>query len=147
MKQISNWANATTFDIESDGLLDEATKFHVLSCSMSNGKRVNIKGDDFKKYKQFIEMHINKGIPVVAHNGIRYDVPLIEKLTGIDCSKLMVIDTLYLSWHLNPDREQHGLDSFLEDYGIAKPKIEQHEWQGVTKEEEEIIKWCEEGNL
>lgn len=133
MKQISNWANATTFDIESDGLLDEATKFHVLSCSMSNGKRVNIKGDDFKKYKQFVEMHIAKGIPVVAHNGIRYDVPLIEKLTGIDCSKLMVIDTLYLSWHLNPDREQHGLDSFLEDYGIAKPKIDS--WTDLSYED------------
>lgn len=132
MKQISNWENATVFDIEADDLLDEATKFHVLSCKMANGTKTDIKENDLKKYKQFIEYHIKKSIPVVAHNGIQYDVPLIEKLTGIDCSKLMVIDTLYLSWHLNPTRELHGLDSFLADYGIEKPKIES--WSDLTYE-------------
>tara|TARA_A100000171_G_C2032202_1_gene96374 strand:+ start:159 stop:605 length:447 start_codon:yes stop_codon:yes gene_type:complete len=145
MKQISNWENATVFDIEADNLLDGATKFHVLSCTMAKGNQTNIKGDDFKKYKQFVEYHIKKGIPVVAHNGIMYDVPLIEKLTGIDCSKLMVIDTLYLSWHLNPTRDSHGLDSFLEDYGIEKPKIDQDQWKGVTEEEESILDWFERG--
>lgn len=146
MKQISNWENATVFDIEADNLLDEATKFHVLSCTMAKGNQTDIKGDNFKKYKQFVEYHIKKGIPVVAHNGVMYDVPLIEKLTGIDCSKLMVIDTLYLSWHLNPNRDSHGLDSFLSDYGIEKPKIDQDQWKGVTEEEESILDWFERGD-
>jgi hypothetical protein len=40
----------------------------------------------------------------------------------------MVIDTMALSWYLNISREQHGLDTFLEDYGIAKPKVGDAEW-------------------
>lgn len=133
MKQITNWQKASTFDIEADGLLDEATLFHVLSCSMDGGKKVSLKGTKHEQFKNFIKYHIDNEIPVIAHNGIRYDVPLMEKLLGIDCSKLMVIDTLYLSWHLNPDREQHGLDSFLEDYGIEKPKID--DWENLSYED------------
>jgi len=38
-----------------------------------------------------------------------------------------------LSWYLNHKRKSHGLDSFFEDYGIAKPKID--DWENLTLEE------------
>lgn len=133
MKKITNWRNATVFDVEADGLLDQATKIHVLSCKMANGQSVSIKGDDHNRLKKFFKHHIDNGLPVVAHNGISYDVVLAEKLLGIDLSKLMVIDTLALSWYLNMNRNSHGLDSFHEDYGIAKPKID--DWENLTYEE------------
>lgn len=133
MKSIYNWQKGTVADIEADGLLDAVTKIHVLSCQLSSGKKYSIKGGDHTKLKQFIQWHINNEIPVVGHNFITFDVPVLEKILGIDCSNLMVIDTLYLSWYLNHDREQHGLDSFFEDYGFAKPKID--DWENLSYEE------------
>lgn len=128
MKKIINWKLATVFDIEADGLLEEATMFHVLSFHMADGKVGNIIGTDHTRFKAFCKYHIDNKIPVVAHRGILFDVALCEKLLDIDLSELMVIDTLALSWYLNTKRKIHGLDSFLEDYGIPKPKVGDGEW-------------------
>lgn len=141
MKPITNWRNATVFDVEADGLLDEATKIHVLSYQMQGKpvKSIDPRGT-LERLKKFLNHHIHKRIPVVAHNGIGYDIPLLEKILGVDLSQLMVIDTLALSWYLNCDRQQHGLDSFFSDYGIEKPKVESHEWnlsEDATEEEKE----------
>lgn len=133
MKQITNWRNATVADIEADALLDKATKLHVLSFNMNDGKSGSIKGDNKERLIKFFQYHIDNKIPLVMHNGIGYDVPLVEKLLGIDLKDLMLIDTLSISWYLNFDRERHGLDSFFEDYGIAKPKID--DWENLTYEE------------
>ncbi len=133
MKKIYNWQYATVFDTEADGLLEEATKLHVLSCELQDGKVINIAGDELERVSKFLDYHLQKEIPVVAHYGIFYDVPLLEKLLAKDLSKLMVVDTVALSWYLNINREVHGLDSFFEDYGIAKPKID--DWENLTFEE------------
>ena len=133
MKKITNWRNATVGDLEADALLDEATLIHVLCCEMQDGKSVTIQGEQEDRIKAFFDYHISNKIPVVFHNGIGYDIPLVEKLLGYDLSELMVIDTLYLSWYLNFKRMKHGLDSFFEDYGIAKPKID--DWENLSREE------------
>jgi len=140
MKSIFNWKEATVFDIEADGLLDEATLMHVLSYRLADGRGGSIKGDAEERIRNFFQHHLDNNIPVIAHNGISYDVPLVEKLLGMDLSKLMVIDTLALSWYLNYDRKRHGLDSFHEDYGIEKPEIE--DWENLTYEEYKFR--CEE---
>lgn len=128
MKEIKNWKLATVFDIEANGLLEEATMFHVLSFHMADGKSGSIWGDNHERFRAFCKYHIDNEIPVVAHRGILFDIPLCEKLLGMDLSKLMVIDTLAISWYLNTKRKVHGLDSFLEDYGIPKPKVGEAEW-------------------
>lgn len=143
MKKIYNWRNATTFDVEADGLLNEATLIHVLSLHMVGGNSRSLKGSLRERLIGFFNYHMDNEIPVVAHNGICYDIPLCEKLLGMDLSRLMVIDTLALSWYLNTDRSRHGLDSFFDDYGIAKVKVSEEEWEGLTPEEREILEWCE----
>lgn len=130
MKPITNWRQSTVADIESDGFLDVATKIHVLSCEMSNGKSVDIQGSDKERLVKFFQYHLDNNVPVVFHNGVCYDIPLAERLLDIDLSKLMVIDTLAISWYLNIGREQHGLASFHEDYGIPKPPID--DWENLT---------------
>lgn len=134
MKKITNWQAATVADIEADNLLKEATKIHVLSYQMQ-GKEVKSidKERQYDRIRKFFQHHIDKGIPLVMHNGIGYDVPLVEKLLGMDLSKLMLIDTLALSWYLNFNRKSHGLDSFHADYGIEKPKID--DWENLTFED------------
>src|SRR5690606_36638358 len=76
-----------------------------------------------------------KKIQIVMHSGISYDVPLAEKILGIDLSELMLIDSLALSWYLNPNRPKHDLDSLHADYGIEKPKID--DWENLSYEEYE----------
>lgn len=122
-------------DFEADNLLDEATKIHVMSYQLANKSDVfsfhGQKQED--RIRAYFQYHINNGIPIVMHSGILYDVPLAEKILGLDLSELMIIDSLALSWYLNPKRPRHGLDSFHEDYGIAKPKID--DWENLSYEE------------
>lgn len=125
MKSIYNWKQATVADLEADGFLEEATKLHVLGFQMNSKEILTFKGsEEAKRIVKFFEWHIENEIPIVMHNGISFDVPLMERLFGLDLSKLMLIDTLALSWYLNPKRNLHGLGSFHEDYGIAKPEVE-----------------------
>lgn len=138
MKSIYNWKNATVADAEADDLLKGATKIHVISYQMAGKEEVKSidKKNQYPRIKRFLNHHIENEIPIVMHNGIGYDVPLMEKILGIDLSKLMLIDTLALSWYLNFDRKAHGLDTFHEDYGIKKPVVD--DWENLTYEEYEF---------
>jgi len=125
LKRIYNWKLATVADLESDNLLDKATKLHVLGFQMDSKELKTFRGStESQRIVKFFQWHVDNEIPIVMHNGISFDVPLMEKLFGIDLSKLMLIDTLALSWYLNPDRRQHGLGTFWEDYGIEKPAVD-----------------------
>lgn len=134
MKQITNWSQATVFDCETNGLLKEAVLYHVLSFQMKGKENPSsIPGEVKDRLINFFKWHLDNKVPVVAHNAILYDIPVAEKILGLDLSELMVIDTLPLSWYLNVNRKQHGLDSFHSDYGIEKPKIE--DWSNLSYEE------------
>ena len=105
MKRIYNWKLATVADLESDNLLDKATKLHVLGYQMDDKEVKTFRGStESQRIVKFFQWHADNEIPIVMHNGVSFDVPLMEKLFGIDLSKLMLIDTLALSWYLNPDR-------------------------------------------
>ena len=114
------------FDVEADNLLEDATKIHCLSYTSD--------GVDHKTLFDYGDMRdlilSQKGL--IGHNIVRYDVPLLEKILGIKI-KARLFDTLPMSWVLNYDRPKHGLDSFGEDFGIPKPKID--DWQNLTLEE------------
>jgi len=114
------------FDIETDGLLDEMTKIHVLSYSC-DGKDI-ISTGDYDEMREFFATHHY----LIGHNIIRFDIPAVEKILGIKVNAKLV-DTLALSWYLNFDRPKHGLESYGEDYGVPKPVIK--DWNTLTYEE------------
>jgi len=116
----------TVFDIETDGLLEEATKIHVLSWMDENGV-VQYTHDQF-----MMALLLTQAETLVGHNIIRFDIPVVEKLLGIKV-KAKLVDTLALSWYLNHDRLRHGLEGYGEDYGIPKPQIK--DWNNLTPEE------------
>lgn len=125
LKSIFNWKVATVADLESDNLLEGATRLHVLGFQMDMKEvRVFSGSTESERIVKFFQWHVENEIPIVMHNGVSFDVPLMEKLFKIDLSKLMLIDSLALSWYLNPERRVHGLGSFHEDYGIEKPTVE-----------------------
>jgi hypothetical protein len=131
LKQITNWRNATVSDIETDALF-AYTKVHVLSYKLVGEPIASLKGSVKKNLRAFLNHHLNNGIPIIFHNGICFDIPALEYLLDMDLSKLMVIDTLDLSWYLNHKRDVHGLDSFFEDYGVEKLKVDETEWAFVS---------------
>jgi len=114
------------FDIETDGLLEEATKIHVLSWMGKDGV-VHHTHDEFQ-----MAVLLTQADTLVGHNIIRFDIPVVEKLLGIKVEAKLV-DTLALSWYLNHDRLRHGLEGYGEDYGIPKPQIK--DWNNLTPEE------------
>jgi DNA polymerase I-like protein with 3'-5' exonuclease and polymerase domains len=117
----------TVFDIETDGLLDELTKIHVLSWSNDGGKTVFSVSD----YDDMRDVLLNSET-LIGHNIIRFDIPAVEKVLGIKVTARLV-DTLALSWYLNHDRIKHGLEGYGEDYGVPKPVIK--DWNSLTYEE------------
>jgi hypothetical protein len=116
----------TVFDIETDGLLDELTKIHVLSWSNDMGEVKHTHDYDEMRYV------LLNSETLVGHNIIRFDIPAVEKVLGIEV-KARLIDTLALSWYLHHDRMKHGLESYGEDYGVPKPVIK--DWHTLTPQE------------
>jgi DNA polymerase III alpha subunit (gram-positive type) len=114
------------FDIETDGLLDELTKIHVLSWMGDDGNVHHT--HDYEAMRIFF----TEAPTLIGHNIIRFDIPAVEKVLGIEV-KSRLIDTLPLSWYLNHDRMRHGLEGYGEDYGVPKPVIK--DWNTLTPEE------------
>ena len=125
-----NLDKAMVCDIECDGLLDELTKIHVLSCSYPDGKggwRI-LSTNDRDKIQSFVG---NPENIIVGHFFLGYDKPALIKL-GFDF-QAQVICTLGLSWYLYNEMIRHGLADWGEIFGVPKPEIE--DWDNLTYEE------------
>ena len=109
------------FDTESDGLLDQATKLHVMSWTEDG------KPQSTNNYDKMREVLVNAD-KLVCHNAVRHDMPLLNKLLGLDLKYPQFVDTLILSWYINYDRPKHGLATFGN-----KPEVT--DWKGLSYEE------------
>lgn len=77
---------------------------------------------------------LTKADVLVGHNIIRWDIPNLERVLGIKI-KAKLIDTLALSWYLEPKRLIHGLEAWGEEFGVPKPEIT--DWDNLSQEEYE----------
>lgn len=129
------------YDIESDGLLHDATKIHCLSITWRDGSG-NLKTISTTDYDEMRKFFNRKDIVRVGHNITLYDERVIANILGIDtlASKDQIIDTLALSWYLYPERLKHGLEEWGRDLGIKKVEIK--DWKNLSSEE--YIRRCEE---
>ncbi len=119
------------FDIECDGF--NPTKIHCISVHSAKGKlKSTTNYDNMRKF------FTNPNNILIGHNIVRFDVVVVEKLLGITV-KAKLVDTLALSWYLFPNRIQHGLESWGEEFGVPKPVVT--DWDGLTPEE--YIHRCE----
>lgn len=119
------------FDAEFDGF--NPTKIHVMSYQ-KDGEKVKSTTD----YDEMRELLLGSKT-LIGHNITLYDIPHLERILNIEI-KTRLIDTLFLSWYLNHKRIIHGLDSYGEDFGIPKPKVD--DWHNLSVEE--YIHRCEE---
>ena len=115
------------WDCETDGLLDELTKIHVISWYDVDTRESGYT-HDYSEMNAFLE----SADVLIAHNQVRFDIPAVKKVLGINVGARL-IDTLALSWYLHHDRLKHGLESYGVDYGVPKPEIK--DWNSLTPEE------------
>ncbi|WP_323156959.1 DNA polymerase [Pseudomonas rhodesiae] len=94
-----------TSDIETDGLLENVSKFHCgVSKDYFTGEVFEFGPDQLKEYIAQLEAEAAKpdGL-VVFHNGIKYDIPVLDKLKRqyfgkrLNIPRKKVMDTLVLS--------------------------------------------------
>ena len=107
------------FDIECDSLTP--TKIHVLSYENEG---------DIYSLTSYGEMRewLSQQTTLVGHNIVSFDIPVLERLLNIEI-KAKLIDTLYLSWYIYPNRQLHGLEWWGEELGVKKPKVE--DWENL----------------
>lgn len=116
------------FDTESDGFVHEATKIHVLGYS-EDGENVTTT----HSYEDMTEFFSQEDVMFVCHNAVRFDMPLVNKILGLDLKFDQFVDTLALSWYLEHQRQVHGLAAWGEEFGVPKPEVD--DWQNLTPEE------------
>jgi len=120
------------FDIETNGL--QPTKIFCIS----------VLNTDTQEQLNFPSSKIEEGIELLAsadkligHNIIGFDIPVIERLCGVDLMNKKLIDTLVLSRLFNPIRASHGLKAWGNTLGF--PKIE---FDNYTRYSEDMMKYC-----
>ena len=74
---------------------------------------------------------------LVAHNGIAFDFPVLNKVWGLKIKLHQVLDTLVLSRLLNPTRTKHSLAAWGEDLGFRKTEFNQFDQYS-----EEMRQYC-----
>lgn len=121
-------------DCETSGLLDqmaeqENPKLHNLcSIDVSSDDVVLFEGHQRKE----IQAWLDEGHTFIMHNSKTFDEPALQFL-GYDTSKTKFIDSILLSWYLEPQRMMHGLAWYGEEFGVPKPVIDN--WETQTQEE------------
>lgn len=124
------------FDIEGNGLLAEITKLHCFVAFDLDSKEWIVETDPHKA----AAIIGAKDVIAIGHYITGYDLPALSKLVGYKVEPGKVIDTLPLSQYLYPQRQKFGLEGFGEEFGIAKPKVD--DWENLT--EAEYINRCTE---
>lgn len=138
-KHTKNWRNATVCDLESDALLEDVTKIHILGYQMQGESKPSYLWGDAERgrIEKFFQYHQDKEIPVVFHNGIGFDKRVVEKVYGLDLSKVMFIDTLWLSYYLNIDKKKHSIKALSKDYpqSAEKFEVDEGDWANLSREQ------------
>ena len=116
--------NLWVFDIECNGFNPD--KIWCIGASRGSDRGVRTT----TSYKSMSNLFTKPDAIYVAHNGIRFDIPILERLLGIEV-KGLVVDTLALSWYLYPTRLKHGLAEWGEEFGVPKPVVEDWDDQPI----------------
>jgi DNA polymerase I-like protein with 3'-5' exonuclease and polymerase domains len=87
---------------------------------------------EYIKPLAYLNDFLEKGHTLVMHNGIGFDKEALIYLNYPGIKNCPIIDTLGLSWYLEPRRLKHGLAEYGEEFGVIKPEVE--EWENQPQE-------------
>ena len=121
-----------TFDIETDGL--DAKVIHVLVA-----KQVGVEGNYVIRSPKAFAKFAEGVTEWIAHNGIGFDIPVIENLWGYKIPLSKTTDTLVLSRLFEPQRKGgHSLKVWGERLGDFKDEFS--DWSAYSEEMKEYCK-------
>jgi DNA polymerase-1 len=120
-------------DIETDAL-DASTIHCIVAKHYQTGEMRQWIGDQCQEFGEWSK-RISK---FIMHNGISFDAPILNKLTGSAIAPAQIRDTLIESQLFNPVRDGgHSLQSWGERFGF--PKIDYHDFEYYTPE---MLEYC-----
>ena len=128
-------------DIETDGI--NATKVWCIVVHNHYDEKTKVwypeQGWDINENGSFNEwVQSDEVDTIVFHNGIAFDVPVLEELLGTDFSGVTLEDTLVLSQLDNPRREGgHSLANWGEYLGFSKG--DHSDWSKLSSE---MVDYC-----
>lgn len=129
-------------DIECESLTPSLIHCAVIQ-DVYSGEVWTFRPEQMKELREFIvENDARPEVIWVAHNGISYDFPVLNRLLGIDCFHIdKVVDTLTLSYLYHPHLPNgHSLKSYGERFGGGDDgKIV---FEDFSKFTEEMLKYC-----
>ena len=122
-------------DIETDSL--DATQIHcIVARNYSDGKEKVWVGDECKEFAPWSKM-IDK---FIMHNGVSFDAPILNRLTGSNIKLSQVRDTLIESQLYNPVRDGgHSLASWGERLKFFKGDCDD-----FTTYRPEMLEYCQQ---
>jgi len=125
-------------DIEADSLTP--TKIWCIVClDISTNNLHEFYGETLKDFKDFSKQ-VEK---FIAHNGICYDIPVLNRLLDCDIKLSKVVDTLILSRLFNVTRTGgHSLRNFGQLFRFPK-----QEFEDFSKFSVEMLKYCRQDVL
>ena len=125
-------------DIETNGLLDEATNVHCIVAYDIDGKKPYVfKGDECRVRFPNFAKNVSQ---FIMHNGLSFDAPMLNKLCGTEIKDNSILDTLILSQLFNPMRDGgHSLESWGERFEFPKGSIENFDYYT-----EEMLEYCKQ---
>ena len=125
-------------DIETNGLLNEATNVHCIVAYDIDGKKPYVfKGDECRARFPNFARNVSQ---FIMHNGLSFDAPMLNKLCGTKIKDNSILDTLILSQLFNPMRDGgHSLESWGERFKFPKGSIENFDYYT-----EEMLEYCKQ---
>ena len=125
-------------DIETNGLLDEATNVHCIVAYDIDGKKPYVfKGDECRVRFPNFARNVSQ---FIMHNGLSFDAPMLNKLCGTEIKDNSILDTLILSQLFNPMRDGgHSLESWGERFEFPKGSIENFDYYT-----EDMLEYCKQ---
>ena len=139
------------YDVETDGLLPEATKIHCVVMKLYRTRRMGIFVDpeDLDRAKEWASNAV-KGLCIscaplrdlrltksrlVAHNQFGFDLHVLDRFLGLAPRDVLAqcVDTLVMSRYLYSDRESHSLEAWGKEVDTQKIRIA--DWEGLEIEE------------
>lgn len=135
------------FDIETDGLYDEATKCWLICIKDPDTGEEEAYydtelGDNTTRAGGITDAltRLGRANQIIGHNIIGYDLPVLRKLFGwVPGDSIQVTDTLILSRLFLPDRDGgHSLRAWGERLGF--PKGDYDDWEGGLTEA--MVTYC-----
>ena len=121
-------ATTLVFDIESDGLLDTISTIWCLGIKDANGGDVDVYTDYDDQYED-LEVglaRLKAADTVVAHNGLGFDMPAINRFYPGTLRFEQMYDTMVAGMLAEPERRSHAIKSYGEQMGA--PKGDHTDW-------------------